>query len=151
MEKTIERVNIEPFEVVLLVDPSGGGQRTAEMLIEREVKAVVCAKNNISNKAMEAFLQADVPVLFQMPIRQIDDIAVTYFDELEHAIKDWEVERQQILGEKTEDKLGELITEYKSRRKKELEQIYKDERRPKEKTIPRKPIRTIESKDIDED
>lgn len=151
IEKTIERVNIEPFEVVLLVDPSGGGQRTAEMLIEREVKAVVCAKNNISNKAMEAFLQADVPVLFQMPIRQIDDIAVTYYDELERAIKDWAEQRQEILGEKTEDKLGELITEYKSRRRKELEQIYQDERRPKEKPAPRKPIRTIESKDIDED
>jgi len=151
IEKTIERVNIEPFEVVLLVDPSGGGMRTAEMLIEREVKAVVCAKNNISNIAMEAFLKADVPVLFQMPVRQIDDIAVTYYDELEQAIKEWGEERQQILGEKTEDTLGELITEYKSRRRKELEQIYRDERRPKEKIIPRKPIKTIESKDIDEE
>ncbi len=151
IEKTIERVNIDPFEVVLLVDPSGGGQRTAEMLIEREIKAVVCAKNNISNKAMEAFLQADVPVLFNLPIRQIDDIAVTYFDELEHAIKEWEEQRKEILGEKTEEKLAELITEYKTRRRKELEQIYQDERKPKEKPIPRKPIRTIESKDINED
>ena len=151
IEKTIERVNIEPYEVVLLVDPSGGGKRTAEMLIEREVKAVVCAENNISNIAMEAFLNADVPVLFQMPVRQIDDIAVTYYDELEQAIKEWGEQRQQILGEKTEDTLGELITEYKSRRRKELEQIYQDERRPKEKIIRRKPIKTIESKDIDEE
>jgi hypothetical protein len=86
-----------------------------------------------------------------MPIRQIDDIAVTYYDELEQAIKEWEEQRQQILGKKTEDTLGELITEYKSRRRKELEQIYQDERRPKEKIIPRKPIKTIESKDIDEE
>ncbi len=152
IEKTISRMNIEPFDVILLVDPSGGGKRTAEMLIEREVKAVVCAKNNISNLAMEAFISANIPVLFHMEIRQIDDIAVTYYDELEQAINGWEEQRQEFLGERTEDKLGTLIAEYQSKRKKELEQIYKDERKGRSKTgTPKKPIKIIKSKDIEEE
>ncbi len=152
IEKTIERMNIEPFDVVLLVDPSGGGQRTAEMLIEREVKAVVCLKNNISNKAMEAFLEANVPVLFQMPIRQIDDIAVTYYDEFQQALFDWEGQRQKILGEKTEEKLGTLIAEYQNKRKQELEQIYQNERRSKrDSDKPIQPRKIIRTKEIDED
>ncbi|NHK30473.1 MAG: DUF460 domain-containing protein [Asgard group archaeon] len=151
IEKTIERTNIEPFDVILLVDPSGGGQRTAEMLIDREVKAIVCSKNNISNQAMEAFIQANVPVLFQMPIRQIDDIAVTYYDEFQQAINDWEEQRLKILGEKTEEKLGTVIAEYQSKRKQELEQIYQNERKSRKGSdIPLKPRKTIRSKEIDE-
>ncbi|NHJ49773.1 MAG: DUF460 domain-containing protein [Asgard group archaeon] len=152
IEKTIERMNIEPFDVVLLVDPSGGGQRTAEMLIEREVKAVVCTKNNISYQALEAFLQADVPVLFNMPIRQIDDIAVTYYNEFQQAVDDWEEQRQKILGEKTEEKLDTLISEYKEKRKRELEQIYQAERKKRKPSDPQmQPRKIIESKKIDED
>ena len=150
IEKTIERVNVEPFDVVLLVNPSGGGQKTAEMLIEREVKAVVCAENNISNQAMEAFIQANIPVLFQMPIRQIDDIAVTYYEDLEQAIETWEEQRKEILSKKTEDKLGTIIAEYQSRRKQELEQIYKRERRRKGDNS-RRPIKTIERKEINDE
>ncbi|MBN1329827.1 MAG: DUF460 domain-containing protein [Candidatus Heimdallarchaeota archaeon] len=152
IEKTIERMNIEAFDLVLLVDPSGGGQKTAEMLIEREVRAVICKGNNISNQAMEAFLQANVPVLFQMPIRQIDDIAVVYYDELEQAISAWEEQRQKILGEKTERQLGSLISEYQEQRKKELALVYQQERKDrKEKDIPRRPIRTIETKEVKEE
>jgi predicted RNase H-like nuclease (RuvC/YqgF family) len=152
IEKTIERMNIEPFDVVLLVDPSGGGQRTAEMLIDREVKAIVCSKNNISNQAMEAFIQANVPVLFQIPIRQIDDIAVTYYNEFQQAINDWEAQREKILGEKTEEKLGTVIAEYQSKRKQELEQIYQNERKSRRSSDTLiKPRKTIRSKEIDED
>ena len=150
IEKTIKRMNIEPFDVILLVNPSGGGQKTAEMLIEREVKAIVCKGNNISNKAMEAFLEANIPVLFQMPIRQIDDIAVTYFDELEQAISDWEDQRQKIQGSKTEERLGTIIAEYQSKRKQELASIYEAEKKKKEATQPRKPIRTIQEKDVED-
>ncbi|HUU76966.1 MAG TPA: DUF460 domain-containing protein [candidate division Zixibacteria bacterium] len=151
IERTIERVNIEPFDVVLLLNPSGGGQKTAEMLIEKEVKAVVCAQNNISNQAMEAFIQADIPVLFQMPIRQIDDIAVTYYEDLEQAITSWEEQRKLILGEKTEEKLGILIAEYQSKRKAELEQIYKNERKRKDASPAIRPVKTIEKKEIEEE
>jgi hypothetical protein len=131
IETTIERMNIEPFDVVLLVNPSGGGQNTAEMLIEREVRAVVCAKDNISDQAMEAFIEADVPVLFQMPIRQIDDIAVTFHEELEQAIKDWEEQRAKIQRDKTEKQLGTIIAEYQNKRRQELAQAYKMERNRK--------------------
>ncbi|MBD3193012.1 MAG: DUF460 domain-containing protein [Candidatus Heimdallarchaeota archaeon] len=132
IEETVERMNIEPYDVVLLMNPSGGGQNTAELLIEKDVRAIVCAENNISDPAMEAFIKANVPVLFDMPIRQIDDIAVTYFDELEQAIKDWEDQRERIQKEKTERKLATLIAEYQSQRKKELKQIYKKTRGKKE-------------------
>ena len=150
IEKTVKRMNIEPFDVVLLLNPSGGGQKTAEMLIEREVRAVVCAENNISNKAMEAFLEANVPVLFEIPIRQIDDIAVTFYEELEQAIKDWEEQRQRIQSEKTEDQLGVIIAEYQSKRKEELSKLYRKKRKTFDQEFPQRPIKTIEKKDIDE-
>jgi len=147
IEKTIERMSIDPFDVILLVDPSGGGQRTAEMLIEKEVKAVVCAKENISNQALEAFIQADVPVLFNLPIRQIDDIAVTYQKEFREAIAKWKEEREKILSEQIEEKLEILIKNYKSYRKKELEQIFEAELRAKKAAknkLPKTPRKTIE-------
>jgi len=150
IEKTIERMNIEAFDVILLVNSSGGGRKTAEMLIEREVKAVVCTEENISNRAMEAFIEANVPVLFQMPIRQIDDIAVTFFDELEQAIQSWEEQRKEIVNKKTESKLSTLIAEYQENRKQELNQIYQDERRGRQKPEPKQKVKVIESKDIDE-
>lgn len=133
IEETVERMNIEPYDVVLLMNPSGGGQNTAELLIEKDVRAIVCAENTISDPAMEAFIQANVPVLFDMSIRQIDDIAVTYFDELEQAIKDWEDQRERIQKEKTERKLATIISEYQTQRKKELKQIYKKTRGQKGK------------------
>jgi len=155
IEKTAERMNIEPFDVILLVDPSGGGQRTAEMLIEREVKAIVCAKNNISNQALETFIQADVPVLFNLPIRQIDDIAVTYHKEFQEALAKWKEEREKILREKTEEKLEALIKNYKSYRKKELEQIFEAELRAKKERsgekLARKPIKIIKAETPEEE
>ncbi|MHA1126048.1 MAG: DUF460 domain-containing protein [Candidatus Heimdallarchaeota archaeon] len=150
IEKTIERMNIEAFDVILLVNSSGGGRKTADMLIEREVKAVVCTEENISNRAMEAFIEANIPVLFQMPIRQIDDIAVTFFDELEQAIQSWEEQREEIVNKKTESKLSTLIAEYQENRKQELNQIYQDERRKRKKPEPKQKVKVIESKEIDE-
>ncbi|MEA2070524.1 MAG: DUF460 domain-containing protein [Asgard group archaeon] len=129
--ETIERMNIEPHDVVFLVDPSGGGQNTAEMLIDREVKAVICNKKNISDPAMEAFIKADIPVLFNMSHKQIDDIAVTYYNELENAISDWEEQREKILQEKVETQIGKIIAEYQEKRKKELANIYQMKRRRK--------------------
>lgn len=153
IEKTIERVNIEPYDVILLENPSGGGQKTAEMLIGRDVRAVICKENNISDPAMEAFIEADTPVLFDMPIRQIDDIAVTFYDELEEAIGIWEEKREEIQSKKTEEKLGTLIAEYQTKRKLELAQVYEQERRArrKQKEQIQKPRKTIEAKDIDEE
>ena len=150
IEKTIERMNIEAFDVILLVNPSGGGRRTAEILIEKEVKAVVCAEDNISNRAMEAFIEANIPVLFQMPTRQIDDIAVTFYDELELAIQAWEEQREEIVNKDTESQLSKLISEYQVQKKKELSQIYQAERRKKQKVEPKQKVKVIESKDIDE-
>ncbi|MHA1461894.1 MAG: DUF460 domain-containing protein [Candidatus Heimdallarchaeota archaeon] len=151
IEKTIERMNIEPFDVVLLLNPSGGGQKTAEMLIEREVRAVVCTQDIISNKAMEAFIHANVPVLFEIPIRQIDDIAITFYEELEQAISDWEEQKQRIQGEKTEKKLGVLIAEYQSERREELSKLYSKKRSKRDQLFPRQQIKTIEKKEIDKE
>jgi predicted RNase H-like nuclease (RuvC/YqgF family) len=144
-------MNIEAFDVVLLINPSGGGRKTAEMLIEREVRAVVCAEDNISNRAMEAFIESNTPVLFQMPIRQIDDIAVTFYDELEQAIQSWEEQRNKIVKQKTESQLSTLIADYQEKRKKELKDVYQAERQRKQKETPKQKIKFIESKEIDEE
>ena len=123
---------------------------TAELLIQREVRAIVCAENNISDQAMEAFLDANIPILFQMPIRQIDDIAVTYYDELQRAITAWEEKREEIQRNKTEEKLGTLIAEYQSKRKQELETLYQLERKKKKDQQIQQKVRTIEKKEVDE-
>jgi hypothetical protein len=124
IKKTIEKMNIDPYDVILLQDPSGGGQNTAEILIKRDIRAVVCSKKGIADQAKEAFIEAGIPVLFDLHIRQIDDIAVTFYNELEKAIKEWHESRNEILYEKKERELDALISEYQENRKRELEHIY---------------------------
>jgi len=99
IERAILQQNISEGDVVMLINASGGGASTAEMLVELGVKAVIiCSK--ISHLASEVFSSNGTPVI------PIDRIKVNWVygspyvksEDLEKALREWRIkEKEDIL------------------------------------------------------
>ncbi len=118
----IERVEREMGairgETVYIEDVSGGGKATAEMLIEREVKAVI-AGNDMSHIARQMLEDAKIPIIRRddVEIEAGEGFAVVRWDRLQKLIE----EKMNELKKKELDKLEEILLEYKSQRVSEFD------------------------------
>jgi len=117
----IERVEKEMGairgETVYIEDVSGGGRATAEMLIEREVKAVI-AGNDMSHIARQLLEDAKIPIIKRedIEIEAGEGFAVVRWDRLQKLIE----EKMNELKKKELDKLEEILLEYKNQRISEI-------------------------------
>lgn len=110
IEEVARRVGINPGEVLLLEDASGGGSSTARLLIEKSVKAVIVG-SNLSHTALEEFLKADLPVIGQekLPILWLGEVPYVKAEDLHKAIKDFRDEQRLERARRLE----KLIHQYK--------------------------------------
>jgi len=110
IEEVSKRTGINPGEVLLLEDASGGGSSTAKLLIEKGIKAVV-ASSNLSHMALEEFLKADLPVINRESLEILWLGAAPYVKagDLRRAIESFRAEqRLQQAG-----RLEKLLDQYK--------------------------------------
>ncbi|MCX8171555.1 MAG: hypothetical protein N3E47_06270, partial [Candidatus Bathyarchaeota archaeon] len=78
LDKAFRLYNVRAGDIVLIIDPSGGGSSTAENLIRRGVKAVVI-NGAMSHQALETFEKNHIPVI------HADELDVKWIDGLPYA------------------------------------------------------------------
>ncbi|MFX1513182.1 MAG: DUF460 domain-containing protein [Promethearchaeota archaeon] len=94
IRRTMSILGINKGEVVLILSPSGGGSKTAQLLINQGIRAVLVPKNGpeLSHLALKSFTDAQIPVI-SLPVEKFDseipeDIVIQELEGLFVAEKD---------------------------------------------------------------
>ncbi len=116
--KTEREYGISGRDVVFLADGTGGGNVTANILIDKAVLAIIC-ENEMSHFAKEAFFDANIPVFSKeiIPIYRAGGFALVDFCLLNDNISIWKDKRERALKSKKEVFLESLISEYRASKK----------------------------------
>ncbi|AKB84767.1 DUF460 domain-containing protein [Methanococcoides methylutens] len=117
--ETKDRLGIKKGDIVFLEDASGGSTVTASMVVEMGVRAVITF-SNVTYAAEDVFFRANMPLLKNVRIQRVDDLAVVDPDILQKALDEWEKQAEIKRQEEKEKKLKHLVDEYRSERRRGL-------------------------------
>ncbi|NPE30375.1 DUF460 domain-containing protein [Methanococcoides sp. SA1] len=114
-----DRFGIKKEDVVFLEDVSGGSTVTASMLVAMGLKAVIVT-GDVTYAADEVFFKGDLPLLQDVPLQRIDDLAIIDPKVLQEALDKWAEQAEVRRQEEKEKKLKHLVDEYRSERRRGL-------------------------------
>ncbi len=115
LDATDEAYGLVSGDVVYLRDASGAGRRTAERLADAEPRAVI-RDGNLSDVADQVLFDHDIPVVpaAAVPVREVDELAVTREAELEAAVDDWETQAERRRRDEKAERLDRIISEHRA-------------------------------------
>jgi len=115
-----ERWGIENDDVVLLENASGGGPNTADLLIERCIKAVI-TDSDMAHAVREYFYEKGIPVFSSkdVQIHRVNGVAFVKPEDVEAARQQWQEQMKQRLAERKADWLEGMLRDYRVERRKE--------------------------------
>jgi len=89
LEKSFRIYNVKVGDVVFILDPSGGGSTTAEILARRGVRAIVI-KGAMSHQALETFEKYLVPVISanKINIKWIEGLPYADLEEIKKVVRE---------------------------------------------------------------
>jgi predicted RNase H-like nuclease (RuvC/YqgF family) len=119
IQHTKELYGLKENDVVFLKDPSGGGPVTASLLAESKVKAVLISEE-MPHVALEYFYDNNVPVLKDVKVHRVGDLASIDPDMLDESIGKWQEGAEKRLREKEQEQFQSILEEYKSERRRGL-------------------------------
>lgn len=119
IQHTIELYGIRENDVIYLKDPSGGGHVTASLLVEAKIRAVII-REDMPHGALEYFYEGNVPVLKDVQIHIIGDLASVEPGILESAIEEWQKGADERRKEKEHKQVQSILEEYRSERRRGL-------------------------------
>ncbi len=119
IQHTKEMYGIKKNDVVYLKDPSGGGPLTASLLAEAEVRAVLISED-MPHAAMEAFYDSEVPVLKDIQVHRVGDLASVSPEVLDAAIEQWKEGAEERRREQEHEQVRAILDEYRSERRRGL-------------------------------
>ncbi|MEM2934296.1 MAG: DUF460 domain-containing protein [Methanocellales archaeon] len=110
---------IKKGDVIYLEDASGGGAGTAELLIEKQVEAII-ASGEMSHIAREKFQEANIPVLSpeEVQVNKAEGFAVVDPEKLRVAILNYKTRVEKLKAEEKVKMIESLLREYKAERRK---------------------------------
>ncbi|MCG3224558.1 MAG: hypothetical protein H7647_08840, partial [Candidatus Heimdallarchaeota archaeon] len=128
IENTVKAYGLGPGDVVLILDSTGGGGKTAEQLLSYKIKGMICNVDHLSYNAKLKLFEAEIPMAkpAEVEIIRIDEIAVIKEEDLQKMLELAKKELDIKMVEKKEGILDSLLDEYRDERKKEIEEY--DER-----------------------
>ena len=112
-----ETFGIKRGDIILFIDASGGGSSTAELLIEKSLKAIM-VMTPMSHLAKEKFLEVGIPVISatDSDIRRVGEFAVIEKKKLEKLIFESQKELEERRYEKTAEAFHQMIKDYRHRK-----------------------------------
>lgn len=115
-----EQWGIEKGDIVFIENASGGGPNTADLLIDREIEAII-AGNEMSPTILEHFNDRGLPVFStgEVQIQRIDGIAFVNPEEVMVARARWAERMKTRQSERKAEWLESMVQEYRVERKKE--------------------------------
>ncbi|QAU13410.1 DUF460 domain-containing protein [Halorubrum sp. BOL3-1] len=105
-------------DIVYIRDASGAGRRTAERLAEAEPRAVVRGEGNFSDVADEVLFERGIPVVpaADVPVREVDELAVASEEDLAAAVDDWEDRAEARRRDEKAERIDRIISEHRAGR-----------------------------------
>jgi predicted RNase H-like nuclease (RuvC/YqgF family) len=121
--EAIEQLDIGRKELVLLKDASGGGPHTADILIEKEVEAIII-ESEMDSSVRDYFMDHDIPVLSsrEVPVKRVSGVALIDPQDLEVAKVKWAEQKRLREAEKKTEWLERIVQEYRAERRKDERQ-----------------------------
>jgi predicted RNase H-like nuclease (RuvC/YqgF family) len=122
IQRLVQERNLGPGDIVLIIDPTGGGPQTAEKLVNCKPDFVFLENHNFPSQASETFYKAKIPVLRadKYGIIRTNYLGVINQVNYLHAKEEY----QEIIKEREEErrtaKILQTIEDYKYERAKEL-------------------------------
>ncbi|MHA1836125.1 MAG: DUF460 domain-containing protein [Candidatus Odinarchaeia archaeon] len=128
LNETQEKYGLLKGDVIYLDDAGGGGAGTAEILIEKGVKAVI-TRNEMSHLAVERLEEADIPIIAydQVNLKKFGEFYAVNKKLFEKVYSE-KLRKLKERKEKLEkEKIKEIIIDYQKKRKKQLLYEFKKE------------------------
>ncbi|NLI63048.1 MAG: DUF460 domain-containing protein [Methanosarcinaceae archaeon] len=117
----LNKYGISENEIVYIDDPSGGGSGTAEVLSETNIRGII-ASSVLSHKAVDVFFDKGILILDpdNLNLEKDEDFAIVSPSLLEKEIEVAEERLKTRRHEKDEEKLQNMLDEYRSERRRGL-------------------------------
>ncbi|CAD6491695.1 MAG: hypothetical protein LAKADJCE_00158 [Candidatus Argoarchaeum ethanivorans] len=121
IQQTKDASGIKKGDVLLIMDASGGGTATANILSQLQVKAVA-TYNEMSHEAEQQLFINNIPVFSaaQLNIKRENEFAIATTENITQAITQWKKNAEKYRHDRKREWLQQLIKEYQGKRKKEL-------------------------------
>ena len=135
IEKTEKTYGLGPGDVVLILDSTGGGGKTAEQLLSYKIKGIIGNVDQLSYNAKLKLFEEEIPMAkpTDVEIIRIDEIAVIKEEDLQKMLESAKKEMDIKIVETKKEILDSLLDEYRDERKKETkeydEQLLKERNR----------------------
>lgn len=114
-------------DIIYIEDPSGGGKKTAQLLIDKGIRAIIVRENKFSNEALDVFESNNIPLLlvedFEAKLNLDSDIEFVTLDQFNIALRNMKL---RVLPENEAISL-EIETILDEWRKKRLKDAGEDE------------------------
>jgi predicted RNase H-like nuclease (RuvC/YqgF family) len=118
IEEYCRKIGLKSGDIVLFEDGSGAGPQTANILVEKEIRAVIF-NTPISHLAIEVLTDATIPVIEaeSVELQRIDEFAFISRKKFERQLEEFKRVTKEKARKKTEDHLVEIVEEYRDKRK----------------------------------
>jgi predicted RNase H-like nuclease (RuvC/YqgF family) len=113
IEEYCRKLGLREGDIVLFEDASGGGPQTANLLIEREIRAVI-VDTPLSHLPVEELVRATIPVIDAdvVDLQRIDEFAFINRKKFEKQFMDFMKEVRESARQKGEEELIEIVEKY---------------------------------------
>jgi predicted RNase H-like nuclease (RuvC/YqgF family) len=118
IESYARKVGLRSGDVVLFEDGSGAGPQTANLLVEREIRAVIY-DTPLSHLSVETLIDATLPVIDakEVELQRIDEFAFISKKKFEKHLNLFMRETKEKARKRSEEHLVEIVEEYRGSRK----------------------------------
>ena len=115
IDEYLRKVGLRPGDIVLFEDASGAGPQTANLLIEREIRAVII-DNPLSHLSGEALIEAIIPVIDaeSVELQRIDEFAFISRKKFEKQMQDFMTDVKEKARQRSEEQLIGIVDEYRA-------------------------------------
>jgi len=114
------KFKIKRGDIVYIKDPSGGGGSTAELLVEKQIKALIVEDaGRMSHNAKDVFENESIPLL-NLNTKIVENFGIVDKKEFQDACFEWKTKTKIKTAEKKERWLNKLLKDYKKERIKKL-------------------------------
>jgi len=122
IEKTEKIYGLHPGDTVYIIDTTGGGGQTAELLLNYKIKAIIGNIDHLSYYAKKKLIEYQLPLIDidDIELIRMDEIAIVREEDLIQAINQAKKEIDQIVVKEKESFLEKILQEYRKERKKEF-------------------------------
>ncbi len=118
IEAYARKVGLKTGDIVLFSDGSGAGPQTANLLIEREIRAVIF-DTPLSHLSVETLIDATIPVIDakEVELQRVDEFAFISKKKFEKHLEVFMRDTKEKARRRTEEHLVEIVEEYRGTRK----------------------------------